>query len=150
MPFIISTQTLSRAWEQAQEIARNMRTAALNQKNTTLAGPVAGSFVLNFERELRSYRDRLDAIAALPGIGAYVSGLTDTPAGYTVTTEFNAMRAQVQATIDWTRNNFPRDSTNTFLAERSWAAEGLTERTFTTAQLAGYRTQLDALLATLG
>lgn len=150
MTFIISSQTLSQAWESAQEIARNMKTATLNQKNTTVAGSVNGSFVLNFERELRSYRDRLDAIAALPGIGNYVTSLPDTPPGYVVANEFSAMRTQLQATIDWIRANFPRDSTNTFLSERSWAAEGLTERTFTPAQLVNYRTQLDALLAAIG
>lgn len=149
MTFIVSTQTLSAGWEQAQEAARQLRSAAQALKAASLAGPVASSTVLYFERDLRAFRDRFDVIGALPGIAAYVSGLPNTPQGYDVATEFNAMRTQIQATIDWIRANYPRDSTSTYLMERQWAADGLTERTFTTAALASFRTQLDALLATL-
>ncbi|HYD52602.1 MAG TPA: hypothetical protein VEA99_08245 [Gemmatimonadaceae bacterium] len=149
MAFLVSTQTLSQAWEDAQNIARATKNAALAQRTASLAGPVPATSILHFERELRSYRDRLQALAALPGIAAYVTGLANTPAGYDVTAEFNAMQAQIAATINWIRTNFPRDAGG-YLLERQWAADGLTDRTFTTAALAGYRTQLDALLAALG
>jgi hypothetical protein len=150
MSFLVSTQTLSQAWEDAQNIARAMSAGAAAQKDASLTGPVAGSRILSFERELRGYRDRLDAISTLSGIAAYVSGLPNTPAGYNVTTEFNNMRTQLLAVIQWIRDNFPKDATNTYLLERSWGADGPVERTFTTAQLANYRTQLDALVVAIG
>ena len=105
--------------------------------------------MLFFEKDLRAFRDRFDVISAVPGIATYVGSLANTPQGYNVATEFSAMRTQIQATIDWIRTNYPRDSTNTYLLERQWAAEGLTERTFSTALLATFRTQLDSLIATL-
>ena len=150
MSFVISTKTLAQAWNDAQEIARQMKASAQSQRTASLAGPLSSTRILNFEGQIRDWRDRLDVIAALPQIGAYVSGLADTPQGYNVATEFAAMRSAIVATIDWIRTNYPRDTTNTYLLERQWSAGGLVERTFTTAALANYRTQLDALIAAIG
>jgi hypothetical protein len=150
MSFRVATQTLSQAWQDAQNLSISLESIAQAQKDLSLAGPVVGSVILDFEKQLRSFRDRFDVIAALSGIAAYVAAQPDTPAGYDVAAQFSAMRTQIVATITWIRNNFPRDSTNTYMLERSWGADGPVERTFTTAQLAPYRTQLDALLASIG
>lgn len=152
MTFLISTQTLDAAWTNAQDIARQMKASTTAQRNASAAGAVGSSSILNFERELRSYRDRLDAISALPNIAAYVAAQADTPAGYNVSTEFNGMRTALVSTINWIRANFPTgtDGTGTYLLERSWGPDGTTERLFSTATLANYRTQLDALLAAIG
>lgn len=149
MAFLISTQTLSQAWEDAQNLARACKSATQQQRAAAVAGGVPASRLLHFERELRSVRDRLATIAALPGLAAYVTSQPDTPAGYVVSTEYTALRAQLVATIDWMRANFPKDAGG-YLLERQWAADGPSERTFTSAQLSGYVTQLDALLAALG
>lgn len=151
MTFLVSTQTLSQAWEDAQNIARAMQAGAQAQKDASLAGPVAASRIVHFDRELRMYQARLDAIAALAGIAAYVNSLPNTPVGYDVVAEFNAMKAQVLATIDWIRTNFPKDASGYLLAEQ-WGANrtDVVERTFSTASLAAYRTQLDALIAAIG
>jgi hypothetical protein len=150
MPFRVANQTLSQAWQDAQNLSISLESLTQQQKDVSLAGPVVGSFVLNFEAMLRMHRDRFDVIAAMSGIAAYVAAQPDTPAGYDVAAQFSAMRAQIVATINWIRNNFPKDSTNTFLLERSWGADGPVERTFASATLAPYRTQLDALLASIG
>lgn len=152
MPFIISTVTLSQAWADAQDIARQLKFAAQSLKTETAAGPVPRSRVLGYERELRSFRDRLITLSGIPGIAAWVGDLPNTPVDYDVAVEFNAMVTEINDTITWIRNNFPTTGTPPAgtLLERTWGAEGPTELTFTTAQTAGLRTQLDALLAVLG
>lgn len=152
MPFLVSTQTLSAGWEGAQDIARQLKIGAQALRAETAAGAVPRSRVLAYEREIRSHRDRLIAISTMPGMGAYVSGLADTPQGYNVATEFTALRDEINDTIAWIRANFPTSTAPApgTLLERTWGAEGPTELTFTTAQTAGLRTQLDALLAVLG
>lgn len=152
MPFLISTETLAAGWENAQNIGRQLKAGAESLKAATAAGPVPRSRVLSYEREIRSFRDRLVAIAAVSGMAAYVEGLPNTPANYDAAAEFTAMRTQIDATITWIRNNFPTNGTPPAgtLLERTWGAEGPTELTFTTAQTAGLRTQLDTLIAAIG
>lgn len=148
MPFITSSQTLSQAWEAAQNFARQLKGGAQAQRAAAVAGNVPATRILHFQRELRMYRDQLDAIAALPGIAAYVGTLADTPSGYNVSTEFAAMKTQIVATYTWIQNNFP--ASNGYLLERTWGADGPVDRIFSVADLTGYVTQLDALLASLG
>lgn len=150
MGFLISTQTLSQAWEDAQTIARQLKAGAQALQAEAVAGAVVGSRILHFEREVRSYRDRLSALAALPGIAAYVATLPNTPAGYDVSARFAAMQTEIEATITWVRTNFP--ASGGYLQERTWGADGPVERTFTPAALsaAGLGAQLDALIAAIG
>jgi hypothetical protein len=150
MGFVVSAQTLAQAWAEAQGIAVSIENIAQSQINASLAGPVVGSQILNFDATLRVYRTRLDAIAAMPGIAAYVTALANTPQGYDVSAQFAAMRAQIVGTSNWIQANFPRDSTNTYMLERSWGADGPVERSFSTTDLASYRTQLNALIASIG
>lgn len=149
MAFLISAQTLGQAWENAQNIGVQIKAGAQSIRAESVAGPVSASRILNYERELRSFRARLEEIAAMPGLAAHVTALANTPQGYNVATEYTALRTQIDATTTWIRTNFPKDA-NGYLLERTLSAEGPVERTFTTAQLAAFRTQLDALIAAIG
>lgn len=141
---------MERVWEDAQNTAIYLKATAQEQLASATVGNVQSSVILAFEAVLRGVRDQLNDAAAVPGIAAYVGSLPNTPQGYNVATEFTALRTQILATIDWIRTNFPKDSTNTFLAARSWAADGPVDRLFSAAQLATYRTQLSALITAAG
>lgn len=149
MAFLTSTQTLSQAWEDAQSIARQLKSAAQAMKDTSLGAATASTRVLHFERELRSYHGKLAVIGALPDITEYVTALPDTPLGYDVALEFTTMQNTIAATVTWIRNNFPKEIGGYLLAQ-TWGANGPVDRTFTSAELAGLRTQIDALLVYIG
>lgn len=151
MTFIISTQTLSAGWQSAQDTARQIRASATAQKATSAAGMTLAAIAL-FEGQLRAYRTRLLQIAGLPGIATYVGTLADTPNGYNVSTEFNTMVSAIVDTINWIRTNTPKDGNGYILAQQ-WAPDlnsSLVDRSFTGAELTGYRTVLDALIASVG
>lgn len=151
MSFIISTMTLSAAWQLAQDTARQIKATSQAQRASSNAGMTLAA-IATFEGQLRAYRTRLLQIAALPGLAAYVGALADTPGGYNVANEFNAMVSAIEGTITWIRTNSPKDA-NGFILAQQWALDmnsSLIDRSFTGAELAGYRAVLDTLLAALG
>lgn len=150
MPFIVAGKTLARVWEDVQNVAIFLRAAAQDQRVSSAAGNVSSSSILSFEARLRGFRQQLDDAAAVPNIATYVNSLPDKPVGYDVNTEFNNLRGQLVATVAWIQNNFPRDTTNTYMLAKSWGADGPVDRLFTVSDLAAYRVQLDALLAACG
>jgi hypothetical protein len=152
MPFITAGRTLERAWEDVSNAAIDLRADATAQRNAAQAGNVQSTFILGFESRLRGKRAQIVDLAATPNLAAYVTGLPNTPAGYNVANEYTAMLGQIDATIGWIRTNFPKDASG-YLLERKFNADqtqGLNDRVFSAAELSGYVTQLNALLAALG
>lgn len=85
-----------------------------------------------------------------PGLNDYATA--DLPV-YTgsLTTDMTAVINAAQACIDWVRTNFPKDSTDVFVLAESINLDGTrTSRQFTPIQTAGYRTAIQALIATIG
>lgn len=92
----------------------------------------------------------LTAWQGTAGLNAYATA--DLP-GYTgtLTTDTTAVIDAPQACIDWVVANFPKDSTNSYILAESINSNGTrTLRQFTPAQTAGFRTTIQALIATNG
>jgi hypothetical protein len=150
LPDPTQTQTLSEAWAQTLAIVRSLRDMAQGQIDASLAGPVTSSSILQFEQYLRSYVTRLDALTAIPGLAQYASSQPGMPAGYDLAANWATTRGAMNQVDSWIQNNYPKAvdpvDGKTRMLEREMTANGPVERTFDTATLAGYRTQIATML----
>lgn len=151
MAFIITARTLARVWEELINVTVDLRNDTISQKSAAQLGNVQSNFILGFESRLRAKRAIIVDLAAAPGLATYITNQPDTPPGYNVVNEYVAMLVQIDALISWIRTNFYKDASG-YLLERKWdlnPANGLVDRLFSSAELAGYITQLSALLTSL-
>jgi hypothetical protein len=138
-------EALSAAWVSAMAIAGSIKTDSQAVRDQSLAGNVGSSRILDHLTFLADQKIRLQQIAALPGIAAYAQAQTGDA---NVAAEFTAMISAMDGVRDWVIANFPVVST--FLQAKTFQADGrTTDRQFSTAALANYRTQLDTLIATI-
>ena len=146
-PSTAATVSLANAWNRAMDVAGYVKTQADTLRTRSLAGDVGSSSILGYLVTLAEARVELVAIAALPGIGAYAQEQVNNPS-LNVAAEFATMIAAMDACRDWVIANFPQSGG--FLLAVSFNGGGRTvDRQFSTASLAGFRTQLDALIATI-
>lgn len=145
MAFPTATDMLAVALAEAQRIARQIKTQATQIRDKAAAGPIDGNELLNTLDYLRNQHDRLGEIAAVPGIGAY----SLEQLGADVTADFAAMRSAIQATRAWLANNLPKDGDDYLLLVSLDGNGEQVIREFPPGATAGFRTQLDALLATI-
>lgn len=138
-------ETLESAWSGARSSATKVKQMAGALKSASLAGPVPAQQILDFLAQLATQYDRLTVCAAVPGIGAYAANQV---AGFDSATEFNAVLAAIDGVRNWMIANFP--ASGGYILQRQFDVAGrTTDRTFSTASLAGLRTQLDTLLAAI-
>lgn len=116
-------------------------------KAESLAGTVPSARILGLFINLRQNRAQLATAAATPGIGAYAQAQKNQPA-LDVVAEFNSVIAAMDGVTAWINTNFPKDGSG-FLLAQTLGANSPLDRTFTTAALANFRTQLDSLIATI-
>jgi hypothetical protein len=150
MAFPSSTGTLAslaEAWTQARQIAAGIKDTATSLRTGSAAGPVGSSQILRMAVYLQEQRIRLLAIRNMPGIGQYVKDQMNNQA-MDIATDFNTMITAMDDVINWIVNNFPQSGG--FLAAQTIAANGsIVDRQFSTAQTAGIRPPLDALMASI-
>lgn len=138
-------ETLESAWSGARSTATKVKQNAQAIRAASLAGPVLAQQLLDYLAHLATMRERLAVCAAVPGIAAYAQGQIP---GLNAANEFSALQSAIVAVRDWMVANFPKDGL--YLLARQFDADGrTTDRSFGTAALAGFRTQLDALIATI-
>lgn len=116
-------------------------------RSEAAAGNVASSRILNTFINLRVYRSKLSAMSGTPGLVAYAQAQKNLP-GLDVVAEFTALLSAIDGVTSWINTNFPKDVSG-FLLERTLGVDGPTERAFTPAQTAGFRTQLDTVIAAI-
>jgi hypothetical protein len=138
------------AWQVIRSTAAAIkaRTAGLN--SLSLAGSVGSSALLDYLDWLLDRRTDLSAYASTPGLAAYAQAQVNSP-GLDITAEFNSMVGAIDNLRTWMTTNFPQNSPGTaYLQSHTFDGAGRkVDRLFTTAQLATFRTNLQALLATI-
>ena len=154
MAYPASTKTLQTWVQDVDRQASLLKQAAQQQHALSLAGTLNTDFVRRFYDLLKQTHVFFTTAAAVDGIGAYVTaekqGIVANPVA-----EFQAMQAAVAATISWLNTNVPQGSFggNNYKLGWTFPADNTTPSaplTFTAAQTAGYRTELSALIATIG
>lgn len=111
------------------------------------AGSVASGRILSLFQYLRAERVALPSLAATPGLAAYAQQQKNN-AQLDVVSEFNALMATIDGVTSWISTNFPKDAGGALL-ERTLGTDGPTEVLFSPSQTAGFRTQLDAVIAAI-
>lgn len=139
---------LANAWESARQVAGQLKTAASTLKTLSLAGAITSTDILSFQIRLADAKAQLQLCAAVPGLSTYAQAQVNDNA-LDVAASFTAMTTQIDACGTWVINNFPKDGSGFLLAQQFNGSGRTVDRTFSTASLATFRTQLDALIATI-
>jgi hypothetical protein len=143
------TQTQADAHSGAIKECYRIRIQAANLSSFTAANNVSANAIIDIFHRMTTLRGVLDSAAAVPGIAAYAQSQYDDDPSYDVVAEFQAVRAQAQATIDWIVGNFPKASGQDYILKDELTDNGIAVRAFTPAQTASLRTVLDAFVATV-
>lgn len=136
-------------WQASRNTASTVKQRSQTVRNASAAGPISAKDIIDLATILADADAFFATAAAVPGIQAYVRNQIDDQT-FDLAANFTAMRNEIQATVTWIKNNFPKDLINNWLFALTFTAEGRFQwRTLTTAQTAGLRTQLDNLIATI-
>lgn len=142
--------SLAVAWARARDTAAGIKNQATNLRTASVNGNVGASAILSFATYLADAKLILVRSSSTGGIGAYAqSQIND--GTIVVATEFNNMMTTLDSVIAWIIANFPKDGSG-FLLAVQFAADNsgrTTDRQFSTAALANFRTTLDTLIATI-
>jgi len=142
-----STQSLADLWRLVRGQAAAVKSRAQALRNASAVGNISTWQILDLTTLLADAKVRFQQAAAVSGLGAYAQAQIGNPA-LDVAAEFNAMLAQIDATVLWVQTNLPNDGT--YLLAVTLGTDGrYAWRTFSSATTADLRTQLDALIATI-
>jgi len=141
---------LSIAWSSARAIAAQVKNQASSLRTSSAAGNVASGLILSVTNGLADAKAALNRSAACVGIAAYAQAqIADGTVDVAAT--FTAMLSAIDGVTSWVVTNFPKDGTGTLLATKFNADNSghTQDQQFTSAQTAGLRTALDALIAAI-
>lgn len=146
MAFPASTQLLSFVLENARTKANSVRQESILIRDRSAAGNVNRVDVVHYMGRLTNALAAWNAARSTPGIGPYAQEQLGSPT-LDVDTEFGEMLSTATTLRDWIFANFPKDVSGAWLVH-SYDASGVQSHlVFTTAQLAQFRTNVDALIA---
>jgi len=143
MAFRASNVVPSEALRITKSAAVQLRANVSSFISTLAAQSVGFSELRGIYRTLERADAQFASLAATPGLAAYAQAQED-DGTYDVATEFTAMRAAVQAAIDWIGANVP--STATVAPIEQWTDQTVTSNAFTPSQTAGLRTALQGVV----
>ncbi len=154
MSYPASTKTLQKWVQEVDEKAALLKSVAQQQHSLSDAGQLNMDAVRRFFDLLVSVNVFFISAGNVTGIAAYVTSEKQNQVADPVA-EFTAMRSAIVSTLDWLRTNVPGGDfggTNyklgfTFPAGNVNQCAPLN---FTAGQTSVYRTQLTALIATIG
>jgi hypothetical protein len=139
--------TLDAAWAGARNTAAQIKAQCTALNAQIAAGPVSSQVIINNLSFFATLNTQLTAYAAVPGLAAYAQQQVNNPS-LDVAGAFTTMQAALVATGNWIVTNFPTDSSG-FLQATQFSNGQVQWANFTSAQLAGLVTQLNALSATI-
>lgn len=149
MAFPGTNSTLATTWSDACAQAAGLKSLATVISTNSAAGPIPRQTIIDFLRALATGIVRWQSAAETPGIVAYAREQVDNPA-LDIVAEFNAMVNAAIALRDWIVANFPKDAASGAWLVATFGSDGRpTSLTFTTAQLAQFRTNVGTFTATI-
>lgn len=142
-----TTQEL--ALSKVDAAASSLKNRAIAIRNASLAGDISRLTPLVFVRDLTAAINVFNEASSVPGIVQYARDQKGNQ-GIDVVAEFSAMVNAATACKDWVNANIPTGAQGAVLLQTHDGQGNLADMVFTSAQLAVFRTQLDALIATIG
>lgn len=154
MPFPASAPLLADELSKARNEGLRIRNLSIAVRAASLAPGTPPVPISRFE--LVAYMAQLtraigiwNAARSTPNIAAYAQTQLGSP-GLDVAAEFTSMLNTATALRDWIFANFPKDVASGAWLIYSYDSAGVqTSLTFSSAELAQFRTNVDALLATI-
>lgn len=140
------TNSLALVLEDSDRVALQLKQTLQAQVATMAATSVNSSTVLGIYSRLKRDYDTLGALAATDGIAAYAKQVKNNLT-LDVVAEFTAMRSAIASAVAWVDSNFP--ASGGFIQSHQISNGKITERSFSSAQTAGFRTVLKAVIATV-
>ncbi len=132
-----------KGYDQAKKIATNLKRFA-NKRSADLAGGGDSDQVLGTVDSMILFRQQLNEVATIPGIGEYAQAQENDPA-YDVAAEFVALLSLIDAVITEVVSTFPIDGSGFLLAYTMNPDGTQVARTFSIAQMLNLRAALDAV-----
>lgn len=150
MAYKARTRTLTNRIDTVDGVAIKLVDTAQALSDRSAAGPVNRNELRLLQRQCALAVAEFDAIRGATGIVAKVREEKQEDTTYDVAAEFLAHRNAVESLRAWIHDNFPTDSTSGADLDDSYNSDGTrVPLTFTTAQLATFRTRVAALVATI-
>lgn len=148
---VSTTPFLHQALVQVLGQAAGIKSQAEEANATLLAGPVSSDWIFNFLNNTSAALFNFNRFKNVVGLDTYAQEQVPGYSG-SMLSDINAVIDAVQACIDWVVTNFPKNTAGDYiLAYTALAADGSkTPRMFSTAQTAGLRTNLQAVIALIG
>lgn len=148
MAYPASTQNQADGFRTANGTALALKNEMTIRVANMAAGNVGVDYILDIVDRLVKAVVVLNSVAAIPGIGAYAQAQINDQ-NLNLATEFAAMVSAAETARNWIVTNMPSDGT--YILAAMLAANGtLTYRQFTPAQTSTLRSNLNALIATIG
>jgi hypothetical protein len=143
---------VAQAFESADRAAILVKRAATTARDKALNGTLTASDILDgLMGVLVSSKAKLIAAAGVPGIAQYAASQY-ADASYDVAAQFSAMMAEINNTITFFVNGYPKDADGN-LKKHAFHADGsgniVVYSAFTSAQRNATAQRLNALLATI-
>jgi len=148
MSYPASIQTTHDAFASINNTAIRIKQRVIAVRNASAAGPIPRQEVLNLQLDL----DRASDVFTAPKPAGLVQYTKDQFNDQTldVVAEFTTMNNAAIQLRDWIFNNFPRDAGSGAVLAATVDQDGnRVELTFSTAQLATFRTHCDTFVATI-
>ena len=137
-------RTFASALDRAQSQASSIKRIAANNRDRMASGPITAGGLFSLLDNLIGAKVQLAEAAAMPGMDEYA----EAQLGQTVSADFDAMMQAIDDATAWIIANMPK--ADGYLQTETLEADGTrTERSFATADTAGLRTALDAVIATI-
>jgi hypothetical protein len=150
MAWPASQQTLDDALTQTSSTANKIKSLTQTIITDSLAGDVPRRTFVDLQRRLQAAITAWNNAAAVPGIVQYARDQYDNQT-IDIAAEFIAMRSAAESLRDWIFNNIPTDPTDGAVRLETISQFGVfTPIMVTTAQSAGFRTEANAFVATIG
>jgi hypothetical protein len=149
MAYPASQRTLQSVLDEINATALRVRANLTSVRNASAAGPIARQQVIDVQRDLARGVERLTTLSTTPGLAAYAQEQFNNPS-LNVAAEFTTMLAAMVSLRDWVFANFPKDAGSGAWLVYSYDANGVaTSLTFSSADLAQWRTRVDAVAAAI-
>ena len=128
--------------------ANKIKSRAIAIRTASASGPIGRSQVIQFQRDLHDAHTMFTAAAGVTGIAEYYAA--QKPGNTVQGSDFTDLTDACAELRDWIGANFPKDVASGAYLIYVYDGEGVpTELTFTTGQLATFRTNCSALEATI-
>ncbi len=149
MAFPAGTITTEDAWKEFRALATRLRRMALKLRIQSAAGETGRTSYINLQKALHAALGRWTfLIAAVPALEAYARDQINNPT-LDLAAEYVLMRDATTSLRDWIFANMPRAPSDEVLTHKVGIDGRPIEQTFTVAQTAAFRVEVDAFVLTI-